>query len=320
MKQLTLTLAAIATFCCSTLLQAQTLDQFIDLDALIACDCELVLEPVCVDLGMDMTFPAPNACVAECLGLPVVDGGDCMTPEALAFWAAFFGVNPDDLQDLGDLEDLLDDLLEDYLGEGDGWDGDDDDDDEDGDGWDGDGWDGDDDDEDEDGDGWDGDGWDGDDDDEDEDGDGWDGDDDDEDEDGDGWDGDDSWDGGCDNDTLSTDSVSMGGQFWQGWNVEHMHRNRGTHHGGVAFEDRNGMETMAVEVFPNPASEHVMVSVPLWAEEVRLLNMRGQVVHAEQVADRATVTLTVWGQAEGIYHVVILGEGQTSSATIVVNH
>ena len=268
MKQLTLTFAAIATFCCSTLLQAQTLDQFIDLDALIACDCELVLEPVCVDLGMDMTFPAPNACVAECLGLPVVDGGDCMTPEALAFWAAFFGVNPDDLQDLGDLEDLLDDLLEDYLGEGDGWDGDDDDDDED----------------------------------------------------GDGWDGDDSWDGGCDNDTLSTDSVSTGGQFWQGWNVERMHRNRGTHHGGAAFEDRNGMETMAVEVFPNPASEHVMVSVPVWAEEVRLLTMRGQVVHAEQVADRATVTLTVWGQAEGIYHVVILGDGQTSSATIVVNH
>jgi hypothetical protein len=320
MKQLTLTLAAIATFCCSTLLQAQTLDQFIDLDALIACDCELVLEPVCVDLGMDMTFPAPNACVAECLGLPVVDGGDCMTPEALAFWAAFFGVNPDDLQDLGDLEDLLDDLLEDYLGEGDGWDGDDDDDDEDGDGWDGDGWDGDDDDEDEDGDGWDGDGWDGDDDDEDEDGDGWDGDDDDEDEDGDGWDGDDSWDGGCDNDTLSTDSVSTGGQFWQGWNVERMHRNRGTHHGGAAFEDRNGIETMAVEVFPNPATEHVNVCVPMWAEEVRLLTMRGQVVHAEQVADRATVTLTVWGQAEGIYHVVILGEGQTSSATIVVNH
>ena len=32
MKQRTLTLAAIATFCCSTLLQAQTLDQFIDLD------------------------------------------------------------------------------------------------------------------------------------------------------------------------------------------------------------------------------------------------------------------------------------------------
>ena len=285
MKQLTLTLAAIATFCCSTLLQAQTLDQFIDLDALIACDCELVLEPVCVDLGMDMTFPAPNACVAECLGLPVVDGGDCMTPEALAFWAAFFGVNPDDLQDLGDLEDLLDDLLEDYLGEGDGWDGDDDEEDEDGDGWDGDGWDGDDE----------------------------------EDEDGDGWD-DDSWDGGCDNDTLSTDSVSTGGQFWQGWNVERMHRNRGTHHGGAAFEDRNGMETMAVEVFPNPATEHVNVCVPMWAEEVRLLTMRGQVVHAEQVADRATVTLTVWGQAEGIYHVVILGEGQTSSATIVVNH
>ena len=294
MKQLTLTFAAIATFCCSTLLQAQTLDQFIDLDALIACDCELVLEPVCVDLGMDMTFPAPNACVAECLGLPVVDGGDCMTPEALAFWAAFFGVNPDDLQDLGDLEDLLDDLLEDYLGEGDGWDGDDDE-DEDGDGWDGDGWDGDDDDDedDDDGDGWDGDGWDGD---------------------------DDSWDGGCDNDTLSTDSVSTGGQFWQGWNIEHMHRNRGTHHGGAAFEDRNGMETMAVEVFPNPASEHVNVRVPLWAEEVRLLNLRGQAVHAEQVADRAYVTLTVWGQAEGIYHVVILGQGQTSSATVVVNH
>lgn len=84
MKQLSTLVAAIATFCCSTLLQAQTLDDLVNLDALLACECELVLEPVCVDLGVGVTFPAPNACVAECLSLPIVEGGDCMTPEALS--------------------------------------------------------------------------------------------------------------------------------------------------------------------------------------------------------------------------------------------
>jgi hypothetical protein len=40
MKPLRLTMAAIVTFCCSTLLQAQTLDALFDIDALLACDCE----------------------------------------------------------------------------------------------------------------------------------------------------------------------------------------------------------------------------------------------------------------------------------------
>ena len=66
--------AAVMTFCCSTLLTAQTWEDFVDVDALLACKCELILDPVCVDLGVGMTFPAPNACVAECLALPVVEG------------------------------------------------------------------------------------------------------------------------------------------------------------------------------------------------------------------------------------------------------
>ena len=61
MKQLNTLVAAIATFCCSTLLHAQTLEDLVNLDALLACECELVLEPVCVDLGVGVTFPAPNA-------------------------------------------------------------------------------------------------------------------------------------------------------------------------------------------------------------------------------------------------------------------
>jgi hypothetical protein len=137
MKQLSILVAAIATFCCSTLLQAQTLDDLVNLDALLACECELVLEPVCVDLGVGVTFPAPNACVAECLALPIVEGGDCMTPEALSFWLAYFGVDPEDFGDFEDIEELLEDLLDDYLDEDDDHDHhgdghhDDDDDDED---------------------------------------------------------------------------------------------------------------------------------------------------------------------------------------------
>jgi len=59
MKQLSTLVAAIATFCCSTLLQAQTLDDLVNLDALLACECELVLEPVCVDLGEGLKATTP---------------------------------------------------------------------------------------------------------------------------------------------------------------------------------------------------------------------------------------------------------------------
>lgn len=61
MKQLSTLVEAIATFCCSPLLQAQTLDDLVNLDALLACECELVLEPVCVDLGVGVTFPAHSS-------------------------------------------------------------------------------------------------------------------------------------------------------------------------------------------------------------------------------------------------------------------
>lgn len=86
-----------------------------DVDALLACECELNLDPVCVDLGVGMTFPAPNACVAECLALPVVEGGECMNPEALDFWLAFFEIDPSDVEGIDDVEELLEELFEDLL-------------------------------------------------------------------------------------------------------------------------------------------------------------------------------------------------------------
>ena len=119
--------AAVMTFCCSTLLTAQTWEDFVDVDALLACECELNLDPVCVDLGVGMTFPAPNACVAECLALPVVEGGECMTPEALDFWLAFFEIDPADVEGIDDVEELLEELFEDLLNDAEDDDAEDDD-------------------------------------------------------------------------------------------------------------------------------------------------------------------------------------------------
>jgi hypothetical protein len=57
-------------------------NQDFDLDALLDCDCELVLEPVCVNVGLDMLIPFPNACIAECLGFDVLEDANCELDEA----------------------------------------------------------------------------------------------------------------------------------------------------------------------------------------------------------------------------------------------
>jgi hypothetical protein len=333
MKQLSTLGAAIATFCCTTLLQAQTLDDLINLDALLACECELVLEPVCVDLGVGVTFPAPNACVAECLALPIVEGGDCMTPEALSFWLAYFGVDPEDFGDFEDIEELLEDLLDDYLDEdddhdhhGDGHHDDDDDDedddeedDDDHDEWDGD-WDGTEDEDDDhhgdhDGD-WDGD-WDGhhhgdslgvdtldgdwhhggD----------WDGD----------WDGDHDHDGGCDGDTTSTDSVSTGGALIHSWDLQELLDERRNSNGTHGFTTRD-LQEFQIDAFPNPATDFVVAALPEWAEEIRLVSMTGQATSIQRISEEIRTQFDVSGLTPGTYLVVVLGEGLKASTPIVI--
>jgi len=261
-----------------------------------------------------------------------------MTPESLAFWAAFFGLNPDDLQDLDDLEDVLDDLLDDLL--------DDDDDDDDDEDWDGGDWDGDNEhDGDHDGDGHHGGDHDDSDDDDDDDDD--DGDDDDDDQDwdwddwgdwdgsldgdslgvdtldgdwdhhGDGWDDDDH--GGCDDDTLSTDTVITGGAIWQGWNIEHMHHQRGDRRNhGTAFEGRSAMQGVALDVFPNPTQDWVTARIPEWAEELRLIHRNGRVIQSWRVSDSASWMLDVSNLPGGLYHVVLTGEGHRLTTSLVV--
>ena len=304
MKQLSTLVAAIATFCCSTLLQAQTLDDLVNLDALLACECELVLEPVCVDLGVGVTFPAPNACVAECLALPIVEGGDCMTPEALSFWLAYFGVDPEDFGDFEDIEELLEDLLDDYLDEDDDHDhhgnGHHDDDDED-----------DDEEDDEDGeDDWDGD-WDGTEDDDhdhhgDYDGD-WDGD----------WDGDHDHDGGCDGDTTSTDSVSTGGALIHSWDLQELLDERRNSNGTHGFTTRD-LQEFQIDAFPNPATDFVVATLPEWAEEIRLVSMTGQATSIQCISEENRTQFDVSGLTPGTYLVVVLGEGQKASTPIVI--
>jgi len=327
MKQLSTLFAAIATFCCSTLLQAQTLDDLVNLDALLACECELVLEPVCVDLGVGVTFPAPNACVAECLALPIVEGGDCMTPEALSFWLAYFGVDPEDFGDFEDIEELLEDLLDDYLDEdddhdhhGDGHHDDDDeedDDEEDDDEWDGD-WDGTEDEDDDhhgdhDGD-WDGD-WDGhhhgdslgvdtldgdwhhggD----------WDG----------NWDGDHDHDGGCD--TTSTDSVSTGGALIHSWDLQELLDERRNSNGTHGFTTRD-LQEFQIDAFPNPATDFVVATLPEWAEEIRLVSMTGQATSIQRISEENRTQFDVSGLTPGTYLVVVVGEGLKASTPIVI--
>ena len=325
MKQLNTFVAAIATFCCSTLLQAQTLEDLVNLDALLACECELVLEPVCVDLGVGVTFPAPNACVAECLALPIVEGGDCMTPEALSFWLAYFGVDPEEFGDFEDIEELLEDLLDDYLGE----EGDEEDYDE----WDGD-WDG----HDDDGhghhggghghhggghghhggghgghhDGWDGhhhgdslgvdtlDGdW--------HHGDDWDGD----------WDGDHDHDGGCNGDTTSTDSVSTGGALIHGWDVQELFDERRHGNSTHGFTTRD-MQDFQIDAFPNPATDFVVATLPDWAQEIRLVSMTGQAASIQRISEETRTQFDVRGLAPGTYLVVVLGESMKASTPLII--
>ena len=326
MKQLSTLVAAIATFCCSTLLQAQTLDDLVNLDALLACECELVLEPVCVDLGVGVTFPAPNACVAECLALPIVEGGDCMTPEALSFWLAYFGVDPEDFGDFEDIEELLEDLLDDYLDEdddhdhhGNGHHDDDDDDDEDDDEWDGD-WDGtEDEDDDHHGghhggghgghhDGWDGhhhgdslsvDTLGGD----------W--------HHGDDWDGDHDHDGGCNGDSTSTDSVSTGGALIHSWDLHELLDERRNSNGTHGFNTRD-LQEFQIDAFPNPATDFVVATLPEWAEEIRLVSMTGQATSIQRISEENRTQFDVSGLTPGTYLVVVLGEGLKASTPIVI--
>ena len=311
MKQLSTLVAAIATFCCSTLLQAQTLDDLVNLDALLACECELVLEPVCVDLGVGVTFPAPNACVAECLALPIVEGGDCMTPEALSFWLAYFGVDPEDFGDFEDIEELLEDLLDDYLDEDDDHDHhgdghhDDDDDDEDED-EDEDEDDDEDDEDDDDHDEWDGE-WDGT-EDEDDDHHG--------DHDGD-WDGDHDHDGGCDGDTTSTDSVSTGGALIHSWDLQELLDERRNSNGTHGFTTRD-LQEFQIDAFPNPATDFVVATLPEWAEEIRLVSMTGQATSIQRISEEIRTQFDVSGLTPGTYLVVVLGEGLKASTPIVI--
>jgi hypothetical protein len=324
MKQLSTLVAAIATFCCTTLLQAQTLDDLINLDALLACECELVLEPVCVDLGVGVTFPAPNACVAECLALPIVEGGDCMTPEALSFWLAYFGVDPEDFGDFEDIEELLEDLLDDYLDEdddhdhhGDGHhdeddeDDDDEEDDDDHDEWDGD-WDGTEDEDDDhhgdhDGD-WDGhhhgdslgvDTLDGD----------W--------HHGGDWDGDHDHDGGCDGDTTSTDSVSTGGALIHVFDLQELLDERRNSESIQGFTTRD-LQEFQIDAFPNPATDFVVATLPEWAEEIRLVSMTGLATSIQRISEENRTQFDVSGLTPGTYLVVVLGEGQKASTPIVI--
>ena len=310
MKQLNTLVAAIATFCCSTLLHAQTLEDLVNLDALLACECELVLEPVCVDLGVGVTFPAPNACVAECLALPIVEGGDCMTPEALSFWLAYFGVDPSDFGDFEDIEDLLEDLLDDYLEEEyDEWDGD---------------WDGhDDDDHGHHGGGhhggghgghgghhggWDGhhhgdslgvDTLDGD----------W--------HHGGDWDGDHDHDGGCEGDTTGTDSVSTGGALIHGWDLQELLDERRNSHGTHWFTNRD-MEEFQIKAFPNPATDVVVATLPEWAEEIRLVSMNGKAASIQRISKESLTQFDVSSFAPGTYLVVALGEGLKASTPLII--
>ena len=321
MKQLSTLVAAIATFCCSTLLQAQTLDDLVNLDVLLACECELVLEPVCVDLGVGVTFPAPNACVAECLALPIVEGGDCMTPEALSFWLAYFGVDPEDFGDVEDIEELLEDLLDDYLDEDDDHDhhgdGHHDDDDEE---WDGD-WDGTEDEDDDhhggnhgdhhgdhDGD-WDGhhhgdslgvDTLDGD----------W--------HHGGDWDGDHDHDGGCNGDSTSTDSVSTGGALIQSWDLQELLDERRNSNGTHGFSTRD-LQEFQIDAFPNPATDFVVATLPEWAQEIRLVSMTGQSTSIQRISEENRTQFDVSGLTSGTYLVVVLGEGLKATTPIVIH-
>jgi hypothetical protein len=230
-----------------------------------------------------------------------------MTPEALSFWLAYFGVDPEDFGDFEDIEELLEDLLDDYLDEdddhdhhGNGHHDDDDDDDED-----------DDEEDDEDGeDEWDGD-WDGTEDDDhdhhgDHDGD-WDGD----------WDGDHDHDGGCDGDTTSTDSVSTGGALIHSWDLQELLDERRNGNGTHGFTTRN-LQEFQIDAFPNPATDFVVATLPEWAEEIRLVSMTGQATSIQRISEENRTQFDVSGLTPGTYLVVVLGEGQKASTPIVI--